>query len=80
MRNNACCVCVRESLTGGEEMWLDTQLPSCLPPQLLHLFSFFELLHLLQRRAVVLHPLHIFTAPFKEAQELVVHQVTVLHI
>lgn len=71
------CVCV--CLTGGEEMWLQTQLPGCLPPQLLHLLSLFELLHLLQRRAVVLHPLHVFTAPLKEAQELVVHQVAVLH-
>lgn len=61
-------------------MWLDTQLPGRLPSQLLHFLSFFELLHLLQRRAVVLHPLHVFATPFKEAQELVVHQVAILHI
>lgn len=50
------------------------------PPQSLHLLAVFELLHLLQRRAVPLHALHVTAAILEEAQQLVVHQVAVLHV
>lgn len=72
-------ICNKVTLTRSEEMWLETKFPGRLPPQLLHLLSSFELVHLQQRRAVVLHLLHVLTAPVKEAQQLVVHHVAVLH-
>lgn len=40
-------VCMCMCLTRGEKVLMDTQPPSRPPPQLLHLLSLFELLHLL---------------------------------
>lgn len=68
------------NLTGGEVLMMKAQPPRRPPLQRLHLLAMFELLHLLQRRAVLLHPLHVTTATLKEPQQLVVHQVAVLHI
>lgn len=72
------CMCM--CLTRGEKVLMDTQPPSRPPPQLLHLLSLFELLHLLQCRAILLYALHVVTASFKESQKLIIHQVAVLHI
>lgn len=54
--------------------------PRCPPPQCFHLLAMFELLHLLQCSAVLLHPFQVTMAMVKEPQQLIIHQVVVLPI
>lgn len=75
-RKTNLCVC----LTRGEAVMRKAEPLSHPPPHSLHLLPVFELLHLQQRRAVVLHALHVTTATLEETHQLVVHLVAVLHI
>lgn len=70
------CVC----LTRCEAVVRKAQPLSHPPLHCLHLIPVFELLHLQQRRAVVLHALHVTTATLKETHQLIVHLVAVLHL
>lgn len=67
-------------LTRCEVVLVEAKPPGNLPLHALHLRPVFELVHLQQRRAVLLHPLHVTTATFEETHQLVVHQVAVLHV
>lgn len=72
------CVCVCE--TCGEPLMVKAQPPGCSPPQSFHLLAVLELVDLLQRRAVLLHALHVAAAVLEEAQQLVVDDVLVLRV
>jgi len=72
------CVCV--CLTRREQLLMKAQPLGRPLPHGLHLRPVFELLDLQQRRAVLLHRLHVTTATLEEPQQLVVQLVGVLHV